>query len=248
MWEHGFSLTRVLPHKDRMVDTWEYESVKTRILAYFMQDWAGHFSWFCWNEHLKWVWFAFPCSSFFSFAFYSQIVLKLRKLSRIRGLARWRDKQKPLYLYYHSVYGHQTWQDDNVSWGAPTYKSHFSSITWSFKITWQVKAIISSLHSACGHQIWLNGDMPWGVPNHKVIQRLDHVVLQGQVANENHYISTTRVPMAEDDNLIWWAPTYKSHDPLITWYYQITWKTKTIISPIPQCLWPPNLLGWWLTL
>ena len=28
-----------------------------------------------------------------------------------RGLARSLDKLKPLYLHYHSVYGHQTWQD-----------------------------------------------------------------------------------------------------------------------------------------
>ena len=33
-------------------------------------------------------------------------------------------------------------------------------------------------------------------PNHKVTQRPDHVVLQCHVTNENHYISTTRVPMA----------------------------------------------------
>ena len=26
------------------------------------------------------------------------------------------------------------------------------------------------------------------------------------------------------------------------------WETKTVLFPIPQCLWPPNLVGWWLTL
>ena len=29
---------------------------------------------------------------------------------------------------------------------------------------------------------------------------------------------------------------------------KITWQTKTIISPIPQRLHPPNLTGWWLTI
>ena len=24
--------------------------------------------------------------------------------------------------------------------------------------------------------------------------------------------------------------------------------TKNIVSPLPQCLWPPNLAGWWLTM
>ena len=31
-----------------------------------------------------------------------------------RGLARSRDKQKPLYLYCQSVFGHQILQDDNL--------------------------------------------------------------------------------------------------------------------------------------
>ena len=38
----------------------------------------------------------------------------------------------------------------------------------------------------------------------------------------------------------------KSLDPLTTWSYEITRPTKTIISPIPQRLWPPILVGWWL--
>ena len=44
MREYGFSLTRILPYKDKIYDygsvirdTGEYGSVKTRILAYFMQ-------------------------------------------------------------------------------------------------------------------------------------------------------------------------------------------------------------------
>ena len=38
----------------------------------------------------------------------------------------------------------------------------------------------------------------------------------------------------------------KLNDALIMWSSKITWKTKTIISPIPQCLWPPNLAGQYL--
>ena len=36
--------------------------------------------------------------------------------------------------------------------------------------------------------------------------------------------------------------TMKSHEPLITWSCEITWQTKTAISPLSQCLWPPNLV------
>ena len=35
----------------------------------------------------------------------------------------------------------------------------------------------------------------------------------------------------------------KSHVPLITWSFEITWQTETIISPLSQSLWPRNLLG-----
>ena len=38
------------------------------------------------------------------------------------------------------------------------------------------------------------------------------------------------------------------HDPPITWSCEITWKTKTIISPLSQWLRPRNLVGWWLIL
>ena len=40
----------------------------------------------------------------------------------------------------------------------------------------------------------------------------------------------------------------KSRDPLITWSCKITRHTKIIIAPLQQCLWPPNLAGWQLTL
>ena len=42
------------------------------------------------------------------------------------------DKRKPLYLLYQSVYGHQRWQDDNLSWlMVPAYK-----VTWPFDYLW----------------------------------------------------------------------------------------------------------------
>ena len=44
----------------------------------------------------------------------------------------------------------------------------------------------------------------------------------------------------------------KSRGKLITWSCKwsckITWQTKIIITPLPEWLWSPNLVGWWLTL
>ena len=116
-------------------------------------------------------------------------------------------KQKPLYLFYQSAYGLQSWQDGNLTWQAPTYK-----FTWPF----------------------------------------DHMVLQGHETNKNHFMFTSIVPLATKlGTMITYLdrfPPLKSHDSLITWSDEITWKTKTIISPIPQCLWLQNLVRWWLNL
>ena len=40
----------------------------------------------------------------------------------------------------------------------------------------------------------------------------------------------------------------KSHVPLVMWSCKMTWQTKIIISPQPQCLWPRNLSWWWPSL
>ena len=35
----------------------------------------------------------------------------------------------------------------------------------------------------------------------------------------------------------------KLHDPMTTLSREVTWQIKSLISPIPQSLWPPNLRG-----
>ena len=78
------------------------------------------------------------------------------------------------------------------------------------------------------------------------------MVLPGHLTNDNHYISPPRVLMATRlgkmitylDGLL----PIKSLGPLITWSYEITWQTKSIISLIPQYLRPLNLVGYWLSL
>ena len=35
------------------------------------------------------------------------------------------------------------------------------------------------------------------------------------------------------------VPSIKSHDPFIEFSCEITWQTKVIIYPLPQCLWLP---------
>ena len=97
------------------------------------------------------------------------------------------------------------------------------------------------------HQIWQTGTsagFDWNETN----QAGAYVITSRSRDNWQHYVSTIRVPMATKlcrmvmylDELL----LIKSHDPFITWSCKITWQTKIIISPLPQCLWPPNLARW----
>ena len=62
------------------------------------------------------------------------------------------------------------------------------------------------------------------------------MVLQGHVTNQNHYISTKKVPMTNKfgrmiisvEGLL----PIKSHDPFIIWSCEIARQTKIIIPPI----------------
>ena len=81
-------------------------------------------------------------------------------------------------------------------------------------------------------------------------QHFDHVVLWDHMTNQNHYIFTTTAPMATKlgrmvtnlEQLLAILLLY----PLVTWSCKITWQTKNI-SPLKQCLRPPNLARCWRT-
>ena len=81
------------------------------------------------------------------------------------------------------------------------------------------------------------------IPIKKTKLRFDHGILQGRMTNKNHYILLYIQPeglllqTCQNDNLSWWVLTPKSHHPFIDHVL------KTITSPLPQFLWPPNLLG-----
>ena len=67
----------------------------------------------------------------------------------------------------------------------------------------------------------------------------------------NPYISATTVPMATKlcrigTHLEGLLPIMLL-DPLVMWFYEITWQTKANISLLPRWLWPPNLARVWFT-
>ena len=66
------------------------------------------------------------------------------------------------------------------------------------------------------------------------------------------FISTITVPMVSKlGRMISYLEGFlviKSIESSITWCCKIKWKTKIIISSLTQCLWSPNLAGWWISL
>ena len=113
------------------------------------------------------------------------------------------------------------------------------------------KSLYVYYQSTYGYQTWQNGDILWEASNHKVILRFDHVLFQSHVIEKSLYIHNQSGYPYKIGRMLTYLDEFlpiKSHHPLITWSCKITWQTKTILSPLPQCLWPWNIVGWWLIL
>ena len=112
-------------------------------------------------------------------------------------------------------------------WGAPNHKKNFL-MTWSRKITWQIKNISTTRVPMTTKLGWM---LIYRAPTHKVIWPFYHVVLWVHVTYYSHYVSTTTVPMGTKlDRMVLYLEgllPWKSHDPLILWSCKITWQTKT---------------------
>ena len=135
-------------------------------------------------------------------------------------------------------------------------RSNDPLITWSCKITWQTKIIISVSTTTVSMTIkldrmvtYLDGLLPikshylWSCGLSRLRDKLKSLYLHYHSGYLSHYISKTTKLGRMINNLDTLLPI-KSHDPLITWSCDITRQTKTSISPVSACLWPPNLTGW----
>ena len=120
---------------------------------------------------------------------------------------------------------------------------HDLLITWSFELTWEHKTIISPIPRSLklGVMVTYFEGLLTMKPNNASITW----------SNKNHYTSNTRVPLdisfARMITFLDVLQSIKPHDPLLTGPCKTTWQTKTIVSPIPGCLCPSNMLRWWVT-
>ena len=86
--------------------------------------------------------------------------------------------QTKLYIY---VYGHQTWQDGNLSWWIPAYKVMTFWSRGLDRLRDQLKSLHLHYHSVYGHQTWQDGNLPWWARTHKATWPIDHVILWDHV-------------------------------------------------------------------
>ena len=108
-------------------------------------------------------------------------------------------------------------------------------------------------YKAYHHQIWQAGTSTRFDSNETNEAGAYDVITSIITWKTKNSISTTRVPMATKvGRMVTYLAEFfpiKSHDPLIIWFCKIMRQTKIIISPMPQCLWPPNVAGysllWW---
>ena len=136
--------------------------------------------------------------------------------------------------------------------GLLSIKSHDLLILWSWEIMWQTCSLFLDHHNSNDNQTW-QGSLSSGAPT---IESDDPLILWSceipWTVNWRHFIPTTTIPMTEKlrkgDELSWVAPAIRVQGTLITWSCQTTWQTKSIIPPVPRCLWPQNLTGWRTTM
>ena len=137
---------------------------------------------------------------------------------------------KTLYLHYHNVYGHQTWQGGDLPWGALTHKA-----TWPLG-----NNVVLQNHVMNWKQNISTARVPMATKLGRMVTYLGGIVsIKSRVSqvtwscgimwltNENYYISTTTMPRVTKFGrmvtyLALLSPV-KPHDPLVTWSCKITW-------------------------
>ena len=136
----------------------------------------------------------------------------------------------------------------DLPWGAADHKV----ISRDYARSCKNKPLYLYCQRVYGNLTWQDGHLPWWAWTRKITWPFDHIVLQDHVTNWNYYISTTVVPMVTKlGRMVTYLElllTIKLFNGLITWSCKVTWHTKTIISPLLECLWSPKLAEWWLTL
>ena len=128
---------------------------------------------------------------------------------------------------------------------------HDPSIAWSCEIPWQPKIVRSQLPQ----YLWPPNLCKLVTCHGRKGGRLPPMLLHPLIiwsCEITRHISTTTISMATKlSRMVIYHDCrlhITSNDHIITWFCEIRWQTKKIVSPQPQFLRPQNVAGWWLTL
>ena len=188
-----------------------------------------------------------------------------------------RGNIKTLCLHCHKTYNSQTHHSCVLGWADPFYQVTFLFdyvVTWCYEIK---KRFYLQLCKTCKSQTWHN-DLDWEAPFYMIspalkdlkasnlpqwqlrlrgFHLLNHMFLWlciHMISNDkkSRYISTSIKPisiklgrMVPKSNGL--SPR-QSYEPFLTCSHQVIWQIKSLVSPLPQNLWPRNFqgsrLGW----
>ena len=154
-----------------------------------------------------------------------------------------RERLKPLYLHYHSVYGHQIWWDGNLPLGALNHKA----VQRSNHVVLQghvIKKIIISLLLGYLRSQNLAGWALSYLDELRPKKSHDSVMTWCcEITKQTKTIICLLPHCLWSPNLVvWWHtlrgsyPFIKSYKALITWSCKVTWQRKTFIYLLPKYL------------
>ena len=144
------------------------------------------------------------------------------------------DSLKIFYLHFHSVYGHQTWQDDNLPWGIPSHK-----VIWPFD------------HFILQNRV-INEKEPLATKLDRVLTFFRGLLPLkahglGVTWSYLHYHKSYGYQNWQKHSLPCGACTYNVTLSLITWSCEVTWQIIYIISPLALDQWIPNMTRFYVS-
>ena len=120
-------------------------------------------------------------------------------------------------------------------------------ITSIYFSTFYLPGLYLYFHKTYGHHTWQVGELSWKTTSNKVTWPFDVVMWSRGKWKTLCFLSTRSMAtkldreIAPDENIL----STKSHNPLITWTYRLTWQIKKVLSPFPRGLWQLNYIGGW---
>ena len=164
----------------------------------------------------------------------------------LRGLARSRDKLKPLYVQYHSAYDHQSWYNRGLPWETlnQTALKHFDHVFLKDHVTNESHYIFTttvSMATKIERMVTYLDGLLWSCQ----ITWHSFSLSRPRGCKMEKQISTTTILMATKlGKVITYheeLPLKTLYDPSVKWFCEVTWHSKHFISPFTLDQWSPNM-------